>query len=120
MFPPVYQTLRASSAVVGFVGDRIGPHGEVGQNETRPYITWQVASDDPHVNLSDPPPSDFTTIQIDCYNSDARGVVDMAAAVRAALDAEMIVNRVIVNNRDFDTKLYRVGFDADFITQRET
>jgi len=120
MLPPVYQTLRASSAVVAFVGDRIGPHGVVGQDETRPYITWQVTLGDPHVNLSDPPPSDFTTIQIDCYHAEAREVVNLAEAVRDALDAQMIVNRLIVNVRDFDTKLYRIGFDADFITQRDT
>jgi len=120
MLPPVYQTLRASPEVVAFVGDRIGPHGKVGQDETRPYITWQVVSDDPHVNLSDPPPSDFTTVQIDCYHADSKLVVDLAKAVRDALDAEMIVNRLVVDVQDFNTQLYRIGRDADFITQRDT
>jgi len=119
VFPPVYQTLR-TAAVIAIVGDRIGPHGEVGQNEARPYITWQIAADAPHDNLSDAPPSDFTTVQIDCYHSDAKGVVTLASAVRDALDAAWICNRITVNNRDFDTKLYRIAIDADFITQRDS
>ena len=119
MFPPVYQTLRANSAVLATVGDRIGPHGTVAQTETRPYITWQIVLGQPHDNLSDAPPSDFTSLQIDCYHADAKGVVTLASAVRDALDTAWIVNRVVVNLKDPDTKLYRVGLGADFITQRD-
>ena len=118
MFPPVYQTLRANSVVVGLVADRIGPHGTVAQTETRPYITWQIVLGQPHDNLSDAPPSDFTTVQIDCYHADAKTAVTLATAVRDALDDAWVVNRVVVNVKDPDTKLYRVGLDADFITQR--
>jgi hypothetical protein len=118
MFPPVYTTLRANATVLATVADRIGPHGTVAQTETRPYITWQVVLGQPHDNLSDPPPSDFTSLQIDCYHANALAVVTLASAVRDALDAAWVVNRTIINIRDFDTKLYRVGLEADFITQR--
>lgn len=118
MFPPVYQTLRANSAVIAIVGDRIGRHGEVAQTETRPYITWQIVVGTPHDNLSSTPCSDFTTVQIDCYHATDSGVATLAGAVRDALDADRTINRVSVNNRDPDTKLYRVGLDADFITNR--
>lgn len=120
MFPPVYQTLRANTTVLNMVADRIGPHGAIAQSEQRPYIVWQVVLGQPHDNLSDPPPSDFTTIQIDCYHANAASVVTLASAARDALDAEMIVNRTIVNVKDPDTKLYRVGIEADFITQRDS
>lgn len=117
MFPPVFKTLHTPS-VAALVADRIGRHGEVAQTETRDYIVWQIVSDSPHDNLSDPPPSDFTSVQIDCYSMTDAGVESLARAARAALDAARVVNRVILNNRDPETRLYRVGMQADFITQR--
>lgn len=117
MFPPVYRTLR-TPAVVAIVDDRIGAFGEVAQDEQRPYITWQVIVDAPHDHLSGAPPSDFTTVQIDCYAKEQKDAETLAMAVRAALDAELIVNRVSITGRDRDTRLYRVSLDADFITQR--
>lgn len=117
MFPPVYRTIRTPE-VAAIVGDRIGRHGEVAQDEARPYIVWQIVTGNPHDQLSGPPTSDFTTIQIDCYHADDGGVETLASSVRAALDAELIVNRITVNNRDAQTRLYRVSIDADFINQR--
>lgn len=117
MFPAVYQTLR-TPAVVAIVDDRIGRHGEVGQDERRPYITWSIVIGNPHDHLSGPPPSDFTTVDINCWHPTDAGVETLALAVRAALDAALICNRVRVNRRDPDTRLYRVGLEADFITQR--
>ena len=118
MFPPVYRTLRANAAVVAIVGDRIGRHGEIAQDESRPYITWQIIVGQPYDNLSSAPCGDFTTVQIDCYHGDDAGIEALANAVRASLDAELICNRVTANLRDTDTRLYRVGLDADFITDR--
>jgi len=117
MFPKVYRTIH-TAAVSAIVEDRIGRHGEVAQTETRPYIVWQIVTGLAFDNLSAPPGGDFTTVQIDCYHKADAGVEQMAEAVRAALDGALIVNRVVVNNRDPETKLYRVGLEADFIDQR--
>ena len=60
-------------------------------------------------------------MQIDCYCGGVTADADierLAEAVRAALDAAGVYNRVTVNNRDPDTRLYRLGIDADFIAQR--
>lgn len=118
MFPPVYQTLRGNSTVDTTVGDRIGRHGEIEQDATRPYITWQIVSGNAFDNLSSAPCGDFTTVQIDIYHPTDGGASALAEAVRAALDADLIVNRVVVNLRERETRLYRVGLEADFITQR--
>lgn len=120
MFPRVYQTLRTSSVVLSLVSTRISRHGEIAQTETRPYITWQIVSGLPHDNLSDIPGSDFTTVQIDCYAVDQTTVESLATGVRSALDLAMVVNRLVLTNRDPDTRLYRVGFEADFIERRPT
>jgi hypothetical protein len=118
MFPPVYRTLRANPAVVAIVDSRLGAHGEVPQNTARPYITWQIVIGLPHDQISGPPPSDFTTVQIDCWHQDDKGVEQLASAVRDALDSAGVANRLVIDHRDRGTRLYRVGLEADFITQR--
>ncbi len=117
MFPKVYRTIR-TQAVAAIVEERIGRHGEVSQTEQRPYITWQIVVGQPYENLSSAPCGDFTTVQLDCYHPTDAGAEKLALAVRAALDAALISNRVVLDNRDPDTKLYRVGMEADFIDQR--
>lgn len=118
MLPPVYNTLRANAIVLAMVGNRIGRHGRVHQKTESPYIAWQVVTGLPHDQISGPPPSDFITVQIDCYHLEDGPMEDLAEAVRDALDAVGVSNRIVVNLRELDTKLYRIGFEADFITQR--
>ncbi|MFS8372427.1 DUF3168 domain-containing protein [Xanthomonas campestris] len=117
MLPKVYRTIH-TPAVAAIVGDRIGRHGEVPQDEQRPYIVWQIVTGLPYDTLSEAPKGDATNVQIDCYHATDSGVEDLALAVRAALDALLIANRVVINNRDSETRLYRIGLEADFIDQR--
>jgi hypothetical protein len=42
-------------------------------------------------------------------------VETLATAIRDAVDAAGFSNRLIINQRDPDTKLYRIGIQADFI-----
>lgn len=122
MFPNVYALLRGNATVLSMVGDKLGRHGSVPQGTAPPYITWFVVVDDPHNTLSDPPESDTDTVQIDCWAgpSDAADadVVRLARAVRDALDGAGFHNRVVVDTREPDTKLFHVGIQADLITQR--
>lgn len=117
MFPKVYRTIH-TDAVAAIVEDRIGRHGDIAATERRPYVTWQIVTGQPYDTLSDAPGGDFTTVQIDSYHANDAEAEKLALAIRAALDVAMICNRVVVNNRDPDTKLYRVGMEADFIDQR--
>ncbi|WP_064746808.1 tail completion protein gp17 [Lysobacter antibioticus] len=117
MFPPVYKTIRTPE-VIAIVADRIGRHGEIGQDEQRPYITWSIVIGNPHDQISGAPCSDFTSVDINCWHPTDGGVEQLALEVRAALDAAGHHNRVRVNLRDPETRLYRVGIEADFITQR--
>ena len=118
MFPNVYALLQGAAAVTAIVGTKIGRHGSMPQETAAPYITWFVVSDQPHDTLSEAPGSDFNTVQIDCWSADDAQVATLARAVRAALDAAGHLNRVVVDLREPETKLYRVGIEADLITQR--
>lgn len=117
MFPPVYDLLHGSSAVAAIVGDRIGAHNEVPQDAARPYITY-AGFDQPFDQLSGAPCGDFSTVDINCWHQTDAGVRALAKAVRYALDAALICNRVTIDLREPDTRLYRVGISADFITNR--
>lgn len=118
MFPPVYETLRSNATVLALVGENIGMN--MPPETPVPYVTWFIVTGQPHDTLSEAPQSDFTSVQIDCYSAPTaeRTVRDLAEAVRDALDAVGVHNRVVVNLRENETKYYRVGIEADFITQR--
>jgi hypothetical protein len=115
MLAPVYSTLRQSATVLSTVGNRIYRHGSAPQNVVKPYITWFVVMGMPEVQLSGPPPNDMDSVQIDCWSESDSEVETLAYAVRKALDDAKIVNRIIQNNREDETRLYRIGIEADFI-----
>lgn len=102
--------------------DRIFRSGNAPQGTATPYITWFTIGDEPFDHLSGPPKTDRDTVQIDCYagpgGSAERGVLDLAGAVRDALDAAGISNRLVVDLLEPDTMLYRIGLQADFIHDR--
>lgn len=118
MFPPVYNLLHGAAAVLAIVGDRIGAHNEVPQDTARPYITYSTVSGQPFDQLSGAPCGDFDAIDINCWHQTDEGIRALALAVRNALDAALICNRVTIDLREPDTRLYRVGITADFITNR--
>lgn len=117
MLPPVFQTLKASTAVKNIVGQnppRIYRHGEAPQNVERPYISWQLISGVPENNLSDPPPADRQSVQVDCWHQTDAGIETLAEAVRDAIEPVAHMTQVSVDERDEETRLYRISMDFDF------
>ncbi|WJJ93444.1 DUF3168 domain-containing protein [Neopusillimonas aromaticivorans] len=123
MFAPIYKTI-STAAVKAIVGNppRIYGSGLAPQGVTAPYITWFVVVGQPYDHLSGPPGADNDTIQIDCWagpGDDQELVcISLAKAVRDALDAAGQACRIIINTRESDTKLFRVGLQVDFIHNR--
>jgi hypothetical protein len=119
--PPVFALLN--SAVSALVGQRIYGSGLAPEGVAKPYITWFIVAGDPYNQLSGEPCGDNDAVQIDCYagpgDSGEEDVVVLAGAVRAALDAANITNTIVVNTREPDTMLFRVGFQAQFIRARQ-
>jgi len=118
MLPNVYQTLRANATVVSTVATRIYRHDSAPQDAVKPYITWFLVSGNPYDNVSTSPCGDSDKIQIDCWSETDNGIEILAYAVRDALDLAKISNRIIINTRETDTKLYRMSLEADFIRSR--
>ncbi|CAB3925013.1 DUF3168 domain-containing protein [Achromobacter ruhlandii] len=121
MLPAVFQTLQ-TPAVLAIVGGgspiRIFRHGAAPQDTEKPYVTWFEVAGQPYDQLSGTPCGDCDSVQIDCWSMSDAQVEQLAAAVRDAVDVAGIANRIVVNLRDPDTKLYRIGLEADFINSR--
>lgn len=126
MLPPVFQTLKASSAVKAIVGQnppRIYRHGSAPQRPdglplSDPYITWFVVSDDPENHLSGTPPTDRVTVQVDCWHQTDAGIEALAIAARDACESVAHMTGMIGNEREKETKLYRIGLQLDWYVDR--
>lgn len=121
MLAPIYPTI-STPAVQAIVGDRIYGKGMAPQGVATPYITWFTVSGDPYLNLSEAPHADSDAIQIDCWagpTDDQEGVCNqLAQAVRDEMDAAGQACRIIIDTREADTKLFRIGLQVDFIHSR--
>jgi hypothetical protein len=118
MLPLVYQILRANQIVKNLVGTRIYRHSDAPQNADRPYVTWFVVMGMPELQISGTPCSDMDTIQIDCWSEKDAEVENLAYSVRTALDNAKIANRIVNNGRENESRLYRIGIEADIIRSR--
>lgn len=123
MFPPVFQTLKASQAVKDIVGSnppRVYRHGAAPQDTERPFLTWFVISGVPENNLSDLPTNDLYSVQVDCWHQTDKGVELLAEAVRNAIEPHAHMIAVTVNLREDETQLFRIGMQFDFWTGRSS
>ena len=120
MLPPVFETL-SQPPVQQYVGTnptRIFDFGASPANVLRPYIVFSQISGNPSDNISDAPRVDFDAVQIDAYGEDRAQIRALGKAVQAALDDAGVANRLSIQTFEPETGLYRIGFDADFITHR--
>ena len=116
MIPPVYSLLKSSPSVVAIIADRIGAHGQVLPNETRPYITWQIVSGTGDNTLDrGRAPNDRVSVQIDCYHATEPGLRSLVNAARTALESDSYYVGLIVDERDAETLLFRMALQFDFI-----
>lgn len=81
----IYKHLLTIAAVTDLVGQRIKPD-IIDPNETLPAIRYEVVRYNPWHNLSTPPSSAQTQLQLDCYGKIRQQANDVAKAVKVNLD----------------------------------
>lgn len=121
MLPPLFPTCVMSSAVTSLLGEsptRLYPAGEAPQDGPAPYATYQIASGAPFNYLSGRPDTDATTTQVDIYGRTMAEAHDVYEAIRDAVEPVAYVVAFNLDERDEDTRLWRVSFDVDWITPR--
>ncbi len=124
MLPPIYQRLLTSAAVVAAVGT--GTSAKIFRNGRAPqglrdtaYITWFVVADTPENNLSDLPPVDRVTVQVDIWHPTDTGCAALAKSVRDCIEPVAHMTGMPVNARDAVTQLYRIGLQFDWWLDRD-
>lgn len=121
MLPPVYNTLRASSAVVVALGNRIYRHGRAPQGETEPYCTWFLVNGTPENHLSGLPPIDRMTIQVDLWSRARDGdklIERIAIDVRNAIEPFAHMTGQPIDERESATNLWRLALQFDWFVKR--
>lgn len=121
MLPPIFTALNASNEVKSIVGMnplRVYRHGSAPQDTSRPYITWSLISAVPENNLSELPPTDRVGVEIDCWHQTDAGIETLAQAVRDAVEPYAHMTAVVINLREPETKLFRIGMQFDWWLER--
>lgn len=121
MLPPIFNIVNADSAVIAALGPapvRVYPFGLAPQNVKLPYVTWQTISGAPENYLGDLPDADSYTLQVDVWAATSESVLQVARALRDAVEPVAYVAGWGNTARDNDTKYFRYTFTIDFIVQR--
>lgn len=118
MLPPIYTTLRASATVLSLVSNRIYRHGSAPQDVVTPYVTWNIIAGVPENCLSEAPSIDRLPVQVDCWHTTDQGIETLAAAVRDALEGSCHMTSILLDEREPETKLYRISLQFDYWLDR--
>lgn len=106
----IYSTLSGAAGVSALVSTRISPQFAE-QSEALPYITYDLIGNLPANHLEDIPTLDERRIQVNSYADTYRGAVDLAEAVRTALQPLGYLALEIDLPRDFDSRTYAIAQD---------
>lgn len=121
MYPPIYAIVKDDVAVKALLGTepRVYPFGQAPQSPVLPYAVWQVIYGSPENYINDRPNTDSFGIQIDVYAQTVASVRSCAQAIRNAIEEDShVVSWRGEEKEGEDTNLYRLGFDAEFWTER--
>lgn len=124
MLPPVFVTLKASSAVRAIVGTspaKIYRHGHAPQGVEPPYITWQVVTATPENQLSGTPTTDRATIQVNCWYPEIggdKGIEVLATAVRDAIEPFAHMTSMPIDQQEPETRFFWIALEFDWFNDR--
>jgi hypothetical protein len=120
MLPPIFRLLKASVSVAAILGaqPKVYRHGQAPQGTQPPYVTWTVIGGAPENTLSEAPSTDRIVVQVDCYHSTDEGIEQLAAAVRAALEGDAYCTGIPLDQREPETRWFRMALQFDFLLAR--
>ena len=121
MYPPIFATCSAVSAVTTMIGTspvRLYPFGEAPQGVPLPYVVWQSVYGSPENVIDGAPTIDQYTIQVDCYAATGTTARAVAQAMRDAIQTSAHIVGWRGESRDVETGHYRYSFDVDWYVSR--
>lgn len=115
MLPPIFKLLNTAE-IREFVGKtgrpRIFDFGIADQNVVAPYIVCQHITNSPFNSVSNAPDADLDTVQVDIYTNTPQELRELSRLVRKVFDEQLIINKVVGQEREEETKLYRLAFEV--------
>lgn len=117
MLPLLYPILTGAADVHSLVSDRVYRHGSAPQNVVRPYVTWSVPGGFAE-NAFEGACADVMRVQVDCWSEDDAEIEAVAKAVRTAIEPHAHLVGYVADERDFETRRFRISFAFDFILSR--
>ena len=120
MFSPAFEIAKADAAVVALLGNplRFYDFGDAAQDGAKPYAVQQVVAGNPENYLAGRPDADNVVVQMDVYGLDMKAVKVVALALQHAFELHGYITGFNGTSREPDTKLWRVSFTVEFITDR--
>ena len=121
MDTPFFQVCKADTTVRSLLGGalpRIYPFGEAPQSVVKPYAVYQWIGGSPYNMLNCRPDADQASLQVDVYAATAASSVEVAKAIRYAIELDSYLTGYRGTDREEATKLYRTSFDVDWIVKR--
>lgn len=117
MLPLIFPLLAAAPAVTALIAGRVYRHGTAEEGVIRPYVTWSVPGGAPE-NTFQGADADVFRVRVDCWSDDDTQIETLATAVRTALEPAAHLVGYVADERDPETKRFRISFDFDFIKPR--
>lgn len=121
MIPPIFSILNASAPVKSLLGSkplRFFPWSDAPQNVSKPYATYGVFNGNPINYIDRVPDMDNLGTQVDVWASTTQSCIDVATAIRDALEPHAHMISTQSYERDSETKLFRCRMDFNFFTGR--
>lgn len=121
MIPPLFAILKDNGAVTALLGEnplRVFPFDEAEEGVEYPYATYTVPTGEPQNTMDKIPQIDKLSTQVDVWGKTHASALDVAAAIRDALEPYAHMVGLGSMSRDPETKSYRVRLDFDFFTER--
>lgn len=121
MIAPIFAVCAASPRVRALLGSdplRVYPFGMQDDAVVYPYAVWQNVTGSPENYLAQRPDADAFTLQVDAYADTVDEVINVAAALRDAIEPHAHITRWGGQEKDPETKRYRYSFDVEWIVPR--
>ncbi len=125
MIPDIYDLLFNTPGMTALLGTgtppdlfRVFPFDEAPQDTTKPYVTYTVYNGVPENHLNEVPKIDDLGTQVDVWAEKGRDCINLAKAVRDAIEPKNHMTSIGNMFKDPETKLYRIRMDFDFFTPR--
>lgn len=117
MITQTYPILAGDAAVTALIGDNLF-RVAAPQTTVAPYVVIGGVATEPIVYLNRAPDVDYDRVQIHAWAEDFDTAAAIYDACRKALDPHGYMAGGYIEDRDPETKLFRVGFDWSFWDDR--